>query len=370
MRFLITLILLSCMSLVMAQSNNSDSKSEEDERRRLENQFKALKNFYINEQGLVVYQAQSDDAKPIERLNENTTGGDTLTILVDNFSDDYNYSLSAAEPINTGTESGRVETSGSNEYTSYPVSGNTSADVVSISKRPVNPVFTHNEAESPKTEEVVSSRVFSAQAIPDESPITPNRIVAIPPAAKIVTEPTPVSNTDIVDNSLIYDEGELEEEVVEDEIPIITTRKSVFEKDPSRYKTLEEAAMAAQDLLDKLKSEQSRTSSSGSLSSRLSRGAGSSSLKKDQSSFSNSFGSGNQNNRPMISEKTIEAEKKFEEASTPYTVEPIPTYYINGIQVDKGVVDKLRKTDILSREVRSRNTESGNPAGEVWIQLK
>lgn len=377
MRFLITLILLSCVSLVMAQSVNSDSKLDDEERRRLENQFKALKNFYINEQGLVVYQTQGSDAKPIERLSRNAIASDTLTVVVDEFTDDFNYSLNASEDINAERyESVQVKSSDSNEYNSYSAPVNASSGVVSISKRPTNPVFTNKAVGQTVAEDiVVSSGVLSAQAIPDESPITTNRIIAIPPATTTTsTQPDPVvSKTVIVDDSSTYNEEEIyeEEDFVEDEIlPVISNRKSVFEKDPSRFRTLEEAAMAAQDLLDKLKTEQSRSSSSGSLSSRLSKGAGNSSLKKDQFSLNNSVAAEGQRNRPIISERTIESARRFEEASAVSTVEPNPTYFINGVQVDREVVDRLKRSDILSREVRNRNTQSGNPAGEVWIQLK
>ncbi|MDL2215379.1 hypothetical protein LJC00_04240, partial [Dysgonomonas sp. OttesenSCG-928-M03] len=65
MRFSITLILLACASLAFAQS----TKINEEEKARLENQFKVLKTFYINDDGLVVYRTQDNDADtntPIE----------------------------------------------------------------------------------------------------------------------------------------------------------------------------------------------------------------------------------------------------------------------------------------------------------------
>lgn len=394
MRFSFTLILLlSFVSLVIGQNKTSESQSEEEDRRRLENQFKALKNFYINDQGLVVYQTQSSDAHVVEDYNEYAASNpvDTLVVFVDEFSTTDTppvYDLSAS-----GNTFSEPEITNSQEYNSPEFISSTPANTdnsttvnpVSINKRPVNPVFfgnartetanvesvgTPSERPTEARTEAIVEETRTTVARPVSRPIiTGSSATSTPPASALSKASKAEQN---YAKETIKENKAAEEKVLVEEkktTPASPSKKSVFAKDPTKYKTLEEAAMAAQELLDKLKTEDSGTSKPGSLSSRLSKGAGNSSLRKEQSSVNNSFASG-RGNRPMISEKTVEAEKQYEEASTPYTVEPVPTYYINGVEVDKSVVDKLRKADILSREVRSRNTQSGNPAGEVWIQLK
>lgn len=380
MRLSITLILLSCMSLAMAQSNTSDSKLEEEERKRLENQFKALKNFYINDQGLVVYQTQGNDARIVEET-ETANSNDTLTIYVDDFSNEQAVSpIRLSESVNSENPSATIQNQNTESYTPNYSTVNSSANVISINKKPIDPVLMNNrrmaEIQEPEAKEV--SPVFTAEtAKPDDIPVNTSRIIAIPPDTKTTNKPASIVDpAEIITGTGVFvetarnEEEETAEADADENIitPAKSSKKSIFEKEPSKYESMEAAAWATQDLLDKLKSEQSSPSSSGSLSSRLAKGAGNSSLRKSQSSIGG-FGSRNLN-RPMISEKTIEDEKKFEEAATPYTVEPVPTYYINGVEVEKSVVDKLRKGDILSRQVKSRNTQSGNPAGEVWIELK
>ncbi len=44
-----------------------------------------------------------------------------------------------------------------------------------------------------------------------------------------------------------------------------------------------------------------------------------------------------------------------------------PTYYINGVEVDRSFVNQLYPQEVIKREMRVNNTASGNPYGEVWI---
>lgn len=393
MRFSFTLILLllSSVFLVKAQNNTSESQSEDEDRKRLENQFKALKNFYINDQGLVVYQTQSNDAKIVEDYNEYTAShaSDTLVVFVEEFTtpDSISENSQASENSYAG---GSETTTTSQEYyntsSSSPATSSGMTSVVSISKRPINPA-SYTVSSTPAPTELVDapapSEMSSNEASAPESVTKGIKPVTRPTINAYSSQPASVpsatskvaTKSSVAEKANVSPDTNKAEEVVTAEAkkakPTTTSsKKSVFQKDPSIYDSLEEAAIVTQELLEKLKSGQTGTKSSGSLSSRLSKGAGNSSLRKGQPSAGDSFASGRLGNRPVISEKTVEAERKYEEASTPYTVEPTPTYYINGVEVDKTVVDKLRKADILSREVRSRNTQSGNPAGEVWIQLK
>ncbi|MDL2215426.1 hypothetical protein LJC00_04480, partial [Dysgonomonas sp. OttesenSCG-928-M03] len=123
-----------------------------------------------------------------------------------------------------------------------------------------------------------------------------------------------------------------------------------------------------------LKKEQSQTKNSGSMSSRIARGAGKSSLRKQtisaDSEYLNEIGVP-QNNRGVsrVTQSMID-QLPDEEDEDGGIIVPIPTYFINGQEVDKSIVDGLRKEDIIRREVRTRNTISKNPAGEVWIEVR
>lgn len=46
-----------------------------------------------------------------------------------------------------------------------------------------------------------------------------------------------------------------------------------------------------------------------------------------------------------------------------------PTYYVNEIEVTQELLNKVRESDVLKREYRVKNTQSGNPNGEVWYTI-
>lgn len=46
-----------------------------------------------------------------------------------------------------------------------------------------------------------------------------------------------------------------------------------------------------------------------------------------------------------------------------------PTYYINEIEVPQSIVNQLRSSDIISKDLRIKGTVSNNPNGEVWITV-
>ena len=46
-----------------------------------------------------------------------------------------------------------------------------------------------------------------------------------------------------------------------------------------------------------------------------------------------------------------------------------PTYYINGVEVEQSLVNKLYSAEIVKREIRAKDTASGNPNGEVWYTV-
>ena len=46
-----------------------------------------------------------------------------------------------------------------------------------------------------------------------------------------------------------------------------------------------------------------------------------------------------------------------------------PTYYINGVEVEQSIANKLYPGEIVKREIRTQDTASGNPNGEVWYTV-
>ncbi len=338
MRFSITLILLACASLAFAQS----TKINEEEKARLENQFKALKTFYINDDGLVVYRSQE---------NEPETNTTIETVEQDNYSNQVEPQPAPSQNIPVINRNVTEDTSARNDYQPSYSSPSTSGSrgVVSLSKRPVNPDMVITESKVIRQE--VPTTVYPEPVINEEKKELPkpaeikatNETIAEQPEEKATAQPTKSSR-----------------------------KKSVFDKPPLKYKDMEEAAMAVDDLLEKLKKEQSQTSNSGSMSSRIARGAGKSSLRKQtisDSDYLNDMGVSQSNRGVSRVTQSMMDQLPYEEDGGEVIV-PIPTYFINGQEVEKSVVDGLRKKDIIRREIRTRNTISGNPAGEVWIEVR
>lgn len=46
-----------------------------------------------------------------------------------------------------------------------------------------------------------------------------------------------------------------------------------------------------------------------------------------------------------------------------------PSYFINGVMVDEQLVNRLRSSEILSRQLRTIDTATGNPNGEIWYEV-
>ena len=128
-------------------------------------------------------------------------------------------------------------------------------------------------------------------------------------------------------------------------------------KRKSAYKNLEEATLASDRLLAQLKKKHLQkdqpTSKSGSLSSRVVRGG-----DYVRSTAKNDLGSGSGSKANSLD---FDYETDFGNE---------PTYYINGVKVEKTEVLKLRKRNILSRTMKLKDTASRNPNGEIWIEVK
>lgn len=138
-----------------------------------------------------------------------------------------------------------------------------------------------------------------------------------------------------------------------------------YEKRPSQYKSIEEAALAVDAMIEELKKNQGKSTGAKSMSSRLSTGANRASLRKkplSSASFSSSYAaeSETRSNKSASSSTNNESESSWGNE---------PTYYINGTEVELSDIELLKKKDIIRKEFKIRNTISGNPNGEVWYEV-
>ncbi|NDV68853.1 hypothetical protein [Dysgonomonas sp. 25] len=46
-----------------------------------------------------------------------------------------------------------------------------------------------------------------------------------------------------------------------------------------------------------------------------------------------------------------------------------PTYFVNGKEVGQDMLDRIKESYILNRDIRVASTVSGNPNGEIWIDI-
>jgi len=131
-----------------------------------------------------------------------------------------------------------------------------------------------------------------------------------------------------------------------DQIIDIPKRKALSKKEPT-YKTLEEAALALEDLISQYKQQQSQSRNRGgsSLSKKASGGVDSSIRREYTQNFPD------------------EDTPEYEEVSNGSE----PTYYINGVKADAQEYNKLKPEDIRRKERRASKT---NPNGEWWVQTR
>ncbi|WP_146212697.1 hypothetical protein [Dysgonomonas alginatilytica] len=348
MKLSITIVLLAIASYVFAQSNNSNSRStkiDENEKKRLENQFKTLNNFYIDDDGLVVYQTQENQSSKSQEETPVTTTGKTS---------------SASENVKSQeSEKQHSKKEESPKAKSTPI------------EKPINnpQTVSSNESQAPATNRAsTSSGIIRKEALRPTEAITDTR-ASERVSTETGSETRTIKNSPIITQQreeLPQPETKLAETNTKNTAPAKSTAKksSVFDKKvkPSQFKTMEEAALAVEALLEDLRKEQSQTTSAGSMSSRLSGGAGRSTLRKKPAT-NPSYNTDSSSEATPKKNQTI-----IEEEESPFGNEP--TYYINGKEVDRVEVNRLRKKEIISKEVRTRNTVSGNPNGEVWYEVK
>lgn len=364
MKLSVTIVLLSIASYAFAQSPERDSRStkiDEDERKRLENQFKALNNFYINDDGLVVYQTQGNSTS--QSQNDKTTSTDTTsqktTSVPNNTKAEKSENDYLIKEDGEETKSTPVQKPLSTRIvSSEPI--DTDTGVVSQKNLPARSTIIRKEALKPTeaTERSTVSDVTGSQSSTSSTGFKNSPIIT---ASEEQVDNSPKTSAKSATQANADTSSKTSQ-------PKTTTSKktSVFDKNkrPSQYKTMEEAALAVEALLDDLRKEQSQTTGAGSMSSRLSGGAGRATLRKKPSTNPSYSSSSSDNSGGSTTPAIINDNDDTSEFGTE------PTYYINGKEVDKIEVNKLRKKEIISREVRTRNTVSGNPNGEVWFEVK
>lgn len=132
----------------------------------------------------------------------------------------------------------------------------------------------------------------------------------------------------------------------------------LLDKEKTKYSTIEEAAMEVNRLLNTISSER--------VASRKINGG--LAFKIEQRQLINK-------RKDKIAQDAWEEIMSKEET----TVEDLvnlrarygnrPTYYVNGYEVGQDVLNRIRESEVLTREYRIMNTASGNPNGEVWYEI-
>ena len=138
-------------------------------------------------------------------------------------------------------------------------------------------------------------------------------------------------------------------------------RKDTLKEDildlPNDYNSLEAASMDLEKLLSEINVSQSLSKKNNeSLSVRIAT-RNLQNLKKEQELRSTW-------DSIMAKEPTMEELTSFYELYGDK-----PSYFINGILVEADLVNKLRPKDIRSRNLRTIDTATGNPNGEIWYEV-
>lgn len=285
-------LVIYCLLLVVGFGIKLQAQSNvisEEERRELEERFKKLKTFYIADDGTVVY-------NPVVEEAQNGTS-ETNEVFV------------KKQPARVKV---KVNVNEDGEY------------VVKTEE----PDYTLNEREElyPVHESVVYS--VSAEADEADVPAVVNR----------------ATGAEITSSS-----SKVKPQVRKEES---TPSKRTVKKQEPNLKSLEEAVLVVEDILETLRKEQSlnNTKRKNSIQGRLSGGVNSVRQSKNTYDLSE-----------YTSEINSEDDTVTEEESDS------PTYYINGVRSDESEYKKLKSKDILKRQ---RKVSKTNPHGEWWVETR
>ncbi len=269
----------------------------EGERRELEERFKKLKTFYIADDGTVVYNLSANETQN-DSLNNNTTKQETTPVK--------------KEPTRVKV---KVDVNEDGEY------------VVKTEE----PDYTLNEAQ--ELDPVHESIIYSAstEEIETETPVV-NRATG----AEVMSE-----------FGLSPSKGK--SQVKKGETP--STKRIVKKQEPN-LKSLEEATLVVEDILETLRKEQSQNNikRKNSIQGRLSGGVNS--VKQGRNTYD-------------LTEYSDES--KTDDIADVGEDYDTPTYYINGVKSDETEYKKLKSKDIHKRQ---RKVSRSNPHGEWWVETR
>ncbi len=341
----ITLLTLSLASTLVAQ--NTNNKKEEQS----ENQYKESNNFYINSDGLVVYKRSGSAIQHADSIGSNSHDSIEQATIVD-------HSIAVSDqPAQSKSSAVIVKKAAYNNDTNQ--------------EDKVEPVLIRPEERNQNNE-------YSAEQSDVDIPYNPvksSSLGAVKKEALTVDESISInSRAESINSS---DDESVNYEAInsskkEKKNSALTTEEAKkkykkynsYEKRPSQYKTLEEAALAVDAMIEELKKNQAKPTGAKSMSSRLSTGANRASLRKkplSSTSFSASYGAASDTQKPSASNSVNDSDSSWGDE---------PTYYINGTEVEQTDIDLLKKKDIIRKEFKIRNTISGNPNGEVWYEVQ
>lgn len=348
----ITLLSLSLTSLVVGQNTTTDKQDVKKEE-QYENNYKGLSNFYVNSDGLVVYKRSNTSTQETTATNNSDSSEQTTTA-----------SYNEQETYKSSPSIIKKEAYTKTEIEEQPKKYEDDSEPVLIRptrKAPINQYSAEEQTSTPYTPPPASGGALKKEALTIDESISIN------------SKSRSVNNSDeqTVNFGAINASNKEIKSTTKSTAGKTDAKKKYkkynsYEKRPSAYKSIEEAALAVDAMIEELKRNQGQSTGAKSMSSRLSTGANRASLRKKPLSNISSP-SGFDYDSPSTSNsktnKTVNNEYDSEWGED-------PTYYINGSEVDKEEVDLLKKKDIIRKEFKIRNTASGNPNGEVWYQVK
>lgn len=347
----ITLLTLSLTFTLIGQNATTDKENVKKDG-QYENQYKESSNFYINSDGLVVYKRSGVTSQNENRSN--TVSDNHQTTETADYSNTTNETVQTkGTPVIVKKEAYDNNSSRTENKEEEPVL------IKATKKAPINEYTTEEQTYTPP----VSVSSSTATGIKKEA-------MTVDESISINSKPENLNNLD--EESVNYgainpskrDKKNADKSISSEEAKKKYKKYNTYEKRPSQYKNIEEAALAVDAMIEELKKNQTQTTRARSMSSRLSTGANRASLKKkplSSSSFSGTYNTSSQASGKPASTQTPEQDSAWGNE---------PTYYINGTEAEQSDIDLLRKKDIIRKEFKIRNTVSGNPNGEVWYEVK
>jgi len=325
----------------------------QQEKKRLEEKFKALKTYYIDDDGTVVFYTNDNTSNNTPTNKSSVTPVVTppapkpvseVVVKEENIKDTHtedigdigNIDIIKDDAINNSTQSSF------NADMFYHEEEIVEEEVLADTTNLVDETDIIDEVDTVDNM-TVDDIIYTVDTINDID------TVAIP-------EETEETQVFIEDETELAEQPDTDnnEELIADNTTV-EKKRDVFKKYQPSYSSLEEAAMATEDLLEKLKLELEHSSvrkvvtERSSLSQRLAGGVNSI-MRKDYSDEIKNLGQ-----QSSVSLSDLPGDNGE------------PTYFINGVQADRLEVDKLKPENIRKKQVKRSTT---NPNGEWWIETR